>query len=414
MPEAFHPSLPSIALLRERARRRLPRFAFEYLDGGCVAEDNLRRNTEDLKLITLRPHYLRDFPGVSLETPLFGRTWAAPFGVAPVGLQGLMWPRSAEILARAAARRNIPFVLSTVTTASIESIAAITEGQAWFQLYHPAEDELRDALVERAKQAGLRVLVVLADTPSFGYRPKEIKNGLSIPPRMTAANVLEMALHPRWCAAQLLAGRPEFATMKPYLPDGLDLKHLGQFMNATFRGRLTEDKLAALRDRWPGTLVVKGLVTEADVDLALRIGVDGFIVSNHGGRQHDAGASAIEDLDRLAPKYRDQTTVMMDGGIRSGPDIARAMACGAHFTFLGRAFMYGVAALGEAGGEHTIELLDRQLRQAMEQVGCASPQNLTEHLDGAPVRGRRSLGASGCLDPISSWPPPPGARCTDR
>jgi len=371
---------PSIEHLRERARRRMPRFAFEYLEGGCNSEINLRRNTEEIREIRLRPWYLRDYAGSDLRTELFGKTYAAPFGIAPIGLQGLMWPGATEILARAAHAHDVPFILSTVATASIETVAEITEGAAWFQLYHPAEDRLRDALLDRAADAGIEVLVILADTPTFAFRPKEIRNGLSIPPRLTLRNVIQMMTHPVWSFGQLAAGAPEFATMKPYIPEGLGMKHLGQFMNRTFSGRLDPEKIKAIRGRWQGKLVVKGVVNEEDAATALDLGVDGMIVSNHGGRQLDAGQSTIEPLTELAKTFGDRTTLMIDGGLRSGPDVACALASGAKFTFLGRSFMYGVGALGKNGGNHTITMLKRQLQQVMEQVGCERVTDFPKHL----------------------------------
>lgn len=380
MSDAFNSNYPSIEHLRERARQRLPRFAFEYLEGGCFSNLNLQRNTDEIREVRLRPWYLRDYPGSNLKTELFGQAYDAPFGVSPIGLQGLMWPRATEILAKAAHQHNLPFILSTVATASIETVAELTEGRAWFQLYHPAEDELRDKLLDRAAAAGFPVLVILADTPTFAYRPKEIKNGLSIPPRMTLRNVIQMMMHPTWSFSQLGAGAPEFQTMKPYLPKGLSMKHLGLFMNRTFSGRLNPDKIRALRDRWKGKLVVKGVVTEEDAETALSLGADGFIVSNHGGRQLDAGQSTIEPLTNLAKKFGDRTTVMMDSGIRSGPDVACAIASGAQFTFMGRSFMYGVSALGKGGGDHTMIMLKRQLQQVMEQVGCERVTDLPNHL----------------------------------
>ena len=380
MSDAFHSNYPSIEHLRERARQRLPRFAFEYLEGGCFSNLNLQRNTDEIREVRLRPWYLRDYPGSNLKTEIFGQTYDAPFGVSPIGLQGLMWPKATEILAKAAHQHNLPFILSTVATASIETVAELTEGRAWFQLYHPAEDELRDKLLDRAAEAGFPVLVILADTPTFAYRPKEIKNGLSIPPRMSLRNVIQMMMHPTWSFSQLGAGAPEFKTMKPYLPKGLSMKHLGLFMNRTFSGRLNPDKIRALRDRWKGKLVVKGVVTEEDAETALSLGADGFIVSNHGGRQLDAGQSTIEPLTHLAKKFGGRTTVMMDSGIRSGPDVACAMARGAQFTFMGRSFMYGVSALGQGGGDHTMIMLKRQLQQVMEQVGCERVTDLPKHL----------------------------------
>jgi L-lactate dehydrogenase (cytochrome) len=380
MSETIDHRYPSSEHLRARARRRLPGFAFEYLDGGCFAEVNLRRNTDEIREVQLKPCYLRDHPGSSLKAELFGKVYDAPFGVAPIGLQGLVWPGSCEILARSAFEENIPFILSTVTTASIETVAQLTEGNAWFQLYHPAQDDLRDKLLERAAAAGLSVLVILADTPSFAYRPKEIRNGLSIPPRMSMRNVAQMVMNPTWSLSQLATGIPTFATMKPYLPKGINLKHLSLFMDQNFSGRLTPDKIKAIRDRWKGTLVVKGIVTEEDAETALDLGVDGLIVSNHGGRNLDAGESTIKPLTRLAAGLLERTTLMFDSGLRSGSDIACALASGARFTFLGRSFMYGVAALGKDGGHHTVNMLKQQLQQVMEQLACERVEDFPNHL----------------------------------
>lgn len=380
MSDPIDSRFPSIEHLRERARRRMPRFAFEYLEGGCNSEINLRRNTEEIREVQLRPWYLREYPGSDQTTELFGKTYDAPFGVSPIGLQGLMWPRATEILAKAAHAHNVPFILSTVATASIETVAELTGGNAWFQLYHPTEDELRNKLLDRAADAGMPVLVILADTPTFAYRPKEIKNGLSIPPQMSVGNVIQMMLHPTWSFSQLAAGVPEFKTMKPYIPEGLSMKHLGLFMNKTFSGRLNPDKIAAIRDRWKGKLVVKGIVNSEDAERAISLGVDGITVSNHGGRQLDAGQSTIKPLTELAKEFGDRTTLMIDSGLRSGPDIACALASGAKFAFLGRSFMYGVGALGEKGGDHTIAMLKKQLQQIMEQIGCEKVTDFPAHL----------------------------------
>ena len=380
MDEVFNSRYPSIEHLRAGARRRMPGFAFDYLEGGCFSEVNLRRNTEEIHEVRLKPWYLDEFAGCSLETDLFGTVYDAPFGIAPIGLQGLMWPRATEILAEAAHRNNIPFILSTVGTASIETVADITEGKAWFQLYHPAEDELRDKLLDRAEKAGIKVLVILADTPTFAWRPKEIYNGLSIPPKMSLRNIFQMMTRPSWALGQLTAGKPEFKTMKPYIPKGLSMKHLGLFMNKTFSGRLNPDRIARIRDLWKGQLVVKGIVNPEDAEKAVCLGADGLIVSNHGGRQLDRGESTIRPLTELAGSFGDRTTLMLDSGVREGPDVAAALASGAKFTFMGRSFMYGVGALGQAGGDHTIHMLKRQLQQVMEQLGCARVEDLARHL----------------------------------
>lgn len=376
----FNTSYPSIDDLRKKARSRIPGFAFEYLDGGCNEDVNLYKNTIELREVELVPTYLKSAIDVKLQTELFGTVYDAPFGVAPVGLQGLIWPNSTEILAKAAHNHNIPFILSTVTTSSIERVRELTQGKAWFQLYHPAEDALRDDIIKRLKNSQYEVLVLLCDVPSFGFRPRDIRNGLAMPPNMSVQNIMQIVSKPKWALQTLLHGSPQFATLKPYMPKGLNMKKLGQFMDKTFSGRLNKEKIAAIRDQWKGKLVLKGVASEADAEMAVQLGLDGIIVSNHGGRQIDAGESAIHSLVHIEKKFKNKLKVMMDSGIRSGPDVARALASGAAFTFLGRSFMYGVAALGESGGDHTIAILKTQLKQVMNQVGCEITTDLEKYL----------------------------------
>ncbi|MEL7496001.1 MAG: alpha-hydroxy acid oxidase [Planctomycetota bacterium] len=371
---------PSVDDLRARARQRIPRFAFEYLDGGCNEDINLQRNTSEIRDIELMPQYLTAYPDSNTDIELFGKTYQAPFGIAPVGLQGLMWPDSPKILARAAKEHAIPFILSTVSTASIEDIAEIMDGDFWFQLYHPTEDKIRDDIINRAKNAGCPTLVILCDVPTFGYRPRDIRNGLGMPPKMTFRNILQIIGSPTWTYETLRVGQPTFETLTPYMPAGMSLSQLGLFMDKMFSGRLNEEKIKPIRDMWPGKLVLKGVASERDAELALQLGLDGIIVSNHGGRQLDAGPSSIACVPNLVEKFGDRMTVMMDSGLRSGPDIARTIASGAAFTFLGRAFMYGVAALGKQGGNHTISVLKRQLQQVMEQIGCQRVADFPKHL----------------------------------
>ena len=376
----FNTKYPSINDLRSKAENMIPKFAFEYLDGGCNEDVNLHRNTSELRDVQLIPQYLRNFNGASLKTNLFGIEYDAPFGIAPVGLQGLMWPNSPEILAKAAHKHNVPFILSTVTTTSIERSAELTEGKAWFQLYHPTENRLRDDLLKRAADAECPVLVILCDVPTFGFRPRDIRNGLAMPPKMSVKNVLQVLGKPKWAMNTLRYGQPNFETLKPYMPKGLDLKQLGKFMNDTFSGRLNEEKIKPIRDMWKGKIVLKGVACEADAKEAIRLGLDGLIVSNHGGRQLDAGESSIKSLNNISMKYGDQIEVMMDSGVRSGPDVARSLASGAKFTFMGRSFMYGVSALGKKGGDHTISLLKTELQQVMEQLCCERIEDLPMHL----------------------------------
>ena len=371
---------PSIKDLRNRAKFKMPKFAFDYLDGGCNDDINLNKNRTDIQKIELMPNYLSDYDKSLMKTELFGHTYDAPFGIAPIGLQGLMWPNSPEILAKAAMEHNIPFILSTVTTSSIETIAEITEGKSWFQLYHPADEKIKNDLLDRAENAGISVLVILADVPTFGFRPRDIKNGLSMPPKINLNNIIEVIKNPEWTLKTLLYGKPAFKTMMPYIPKGLNLQKLGEFMDITFSGRLNEERIASIRSHWKGTLIIKGIVSEQDAEKAIRLGADGLIISNHGGRQLDAGQSSIVPMTNLAKKYKNKIKIMVDSGLQSGPDIARAMASGAEFTFMGRSFMYGVGALGNEGGNHTISLIKKELLQVMEQLCCEKTSDFKNHL----------------------------------
>ena len=376
----FNYKYPSVDDLRKKAQQRIPRFAFEYLDGGCNEDVNIQRNTAEIREVQLEPRYLKNYNDSSIKTPLFGKEYDAPFGIAPVGLQGLMWPNSPEILAKAAFNHNIPFILSTVTTCNIERASELTEGNAWFQLYNPVDDYIRKDIIKRAGDAQCPVLVLLCDVPTFGYRPRDFRNGLALPPKMSLQNILQILGKPSWALETLKHGQPNFENIKPYMPNGLNLKQLGKFMDETFSGRLNEERIKPIRDQWKGKLVLKGVASEEDTQEAIRLGFDGVIVSNHGGRQLDAGESTIKPLTNIAEKYGNQIEVMMDSGLRSGPDIARSLASGAKFTFMGRSFMYGAAALGNQGGDHTISMLKVQLKQVMDQLCCEKIADLPKHL----------------------------------
>ncbi|WP_426329467.1 alpha-hydroxy acid oxidase [Pedobacter sp. R-06] len=366
----YNSQFPSVADLRKKAKSRIPKFAFDYLEGGCNEGLNLSRNESDFDNIYLKPNYLRVGGDIDMSIELFGCRYSAPFGVSPIGLQGLMWPNAPEILAKAAAKADIPYTLSTVSTSSIERIAEVSEGKAWFQLYHPTENSLRDDILNRLKAVECPVLVVLVDVPAFGLRYKEIKSGLSIPPKMSINNILQAFARPLWGIKTLQHGIPSFATLKPYMEKGMDMSQLGQFMNKTFTGKVDIEKVAAIRDLWKGPLVLKGIATDEDMQAAIQIGADGVIVSNHGGRQIDAGESSINSLIKLAnnPLYKSKLKIMLDGGIRSGVDLARAHAVGSEFNFMGRPFMYGVGALGNEGGDHTINMFKTHLYQIMQQL----------------------------------------------
>jgi len=378
----YNPGYPSVADLKKRAKWRIPKFAFDYLEGGCNEELNLARNENDFDDILLKPQYLHVSGDIDMSVELFGKTYSAPFGISPIGLQGLMWPNAPEILAKAAAKNNVPYILSTVSTSSIERIAEVSNGEAWFQLYHPTEDRLRDDILNRLKAVECPVLVVLVDVPSFGLRYREIKSGLSMPPKMNISNIFQAMICPEWGIKTLKHGIPNFATLQPYMEKGLDLSQLGQFMNKTFTGKVNIQKVQAIRDIWKGPLVLKGITTQEDMEAAISIGVDGVIVSNHGGRQIDAGESSIHSLIRLTQNtsYANKVKIMLDGGIRSGVDLGRAYAVGSDFNFMGRPFMYGVGALGDEGGDHTINMFKAQLYQVMQQLSIENIKQFPSRL----------------------------------
>lgn len=380
MKDYFDPTLPDVATLKKRAKARIPKFAFDYLEGGCHDEIGLQRNRQDIQAVQLRSRLLQKFDKSDMSVELFGHTYDAPFGMAPIGLQGLMWPKAPEILAKAAADLNIPYVLSTVSSASLESIAEISEGKAWYQLYNPTDKTIRENLLGRVKQAGYKVLVVTVDVPTFGYRPRDMKNGLAMPPKMTLSNIVQMLSCPKWLMATALAGKPEMQTLKPYMPKNMPTDQLAAFMNKTVMGRVDMEGLKPIRDFWQGPLVIKGLINQEDVATAIAIGADAVVMSNHGARQLDVGESPVTPLQKAVVKYGKDIKIFMDSGLRSGTNIAAALACGADFTFLGRPFVYGVGAIGNKGGIHTINCLKIQLEQVMNQLGCATVADFSKFL----------------------------------
>jgi isopentenyl diphosphate isomerase/L-lactate dehydrogenase-like FMN-dependent dehydrogenase len=360
---------PSVASLEAAARRRVPRFAYEYLVGGIGDELGLQRNRRVLDDVRLRPRYLTSCKP-DLTCKLLGRAYDLPFGIAPMGLTGLIWPRSAELLAEAARRSNIPFVLSLFATTTLERICQIAPAHAWFQLYAPNDPAMEQDLILRAARAGYESLVVTIDVPTATRRRRDVRNGLSVPPRLSIETLLQILQRPAWAIQTLRTGIPRFQNVTPYLPDTLTLAELGSSIDRLMEGHVSLERLKGIRDRWRGKLVVKGVLDPADAESCRKVGADAIVVSNHGGRQLDAAPSALEVLAEARRAVGPDIAVLVDGGIRSGLDIARAIACGADFVLLARAFMFAVAALGRAGGEHVISMLREELRSTMAQLGC--------------------------------------------
>lgn len=376
----LHNRYPSIADLEARAHRRLPRFAWDYLSGAAGDETGLAHNRSAYDGVGFTPQYLCERRAVDTRTTLFGRSFAYPFGVALVGQSGLVWPRSAEYLAAAAKRADIPFCLSMVATTGIERIGEIAGANAWFQLYPLRDPGVTRSVLERAKAAGFSALIVTVDTPAGRRTLRDRRNGLTLPPRLSLANIARMFGHPAWLASSAVTGIPRFETLLPYLPKGADATGVIALTQTLIARGMDAKGLEAVRALWDGPMIVKGPLGLEDARTCQGIGIDGLVVSNHGARQSESLVCPLHVLRRIRDAVGGSLCVGVDSGVRSGLDIARALALGAQFVLLGRAFMFGVAALGAAGAQHATELLALELEQAMGQLGCFELADLPARL----------------------------------
>ena len=371
---------PSIASMERATKRRIPKFAFDYLQGGIGAEACLTGNRRALDNVQLAPRYLPTEPiQPVLEMNLFDREFPMPFAASPIGLSGLMWPRAAEHIARAATRHGLPLGLSSFATSSIEEIGTIAGNLLWFQLYCTEKSEIENDLIDRAESAGCEVLVVTVDIPTVTRREKDIANGLSVPPKFDVVTLSQIALRPAWAFATLRAGIPRFKTLLPYIPGGSTLDASAIFLRDMVEGHVTVQKLERIRDRWRGRLIVKGILTAEEALLCQDLGADAIVISNHGGRQLDAAPPIPHILPNIRAAIGPDFPLIADGGVRSGLDIGRLIACGANFVFAGRAFVYAVAAAGETGVDHAIFLLREELKQTLSQIGCQELGDLATH-----------------------------------
>jgi L-lactate dehydrogenase (cytochrome) len=362
---------PGIANLEEKAQRRLPNVAWEYLQSGTGNDGAMHRNRQQLEKITLTPRFMQGKLEVDLSTELFGTTYRAPFGIAPVGLTGLIWPKAECILAETAREYGIPYTLSTVATQTPETVGPLVGNMGWFQLYPPKDPDILRDLLKRARAAGFTTLLITADVPAPGRREKSKKAGLTIPPKITPRLAWEGITHPVWLWETLRAGLPRLKTVAPY-STSKDSKAIAEFARFRFRGDLDWDYIKNVRDLWSGPIVLKGILHPDDALQAIAIGVDGIGVSNHGGRQFDGAPAAIDVLPDMAAAVNGKARILFDSGIRSGLDILRALSQGADFVLCGKAFMYGCAALGKRGGYHTADILIDDLTNNMQQLGVRS------------------------------------------
>ncbi|MDA9009304.1 alpha-hydroxy-acid oxidizing protein [Alphaproteobacteria bacterium] len=372
---------PSVWDMEQEIERSIPKFAFDYLMGGIGDERNLRSNIEALAEVKLRPKYLSTIanePDMSIEA--FGNRYDAPFGMAPIGLTGLMWPKASEFMSVAAKKHNIPFALSGFSTSSVEDIKEASNRAFWYQQYATIDDEIDRNMLLRAKEAGAEALIITVDIPTSTPRRKNAKNGLSVPPKFNLRTLAQVLSRPRWAMAMAKHGVPEFRNIKPYIPKGLSLAELGVYASELIEGHVSLERLKFFRDNWEGKFIVKGLLDPEEAALCKSVGVDGIVVSNHGGRQLDAAETAPSLLPLMREAVGSDVLVMADGGVRTGLDVARMLASGADLVLCGRAFMMGMGTIGEKGADHVATILKEELRSTMAQIGCPEVKQLPNFL----------------------------------
>lgn len=361
--------------LRSRARRRVPRMFFDYIEAGAWSETTRKANLADLADIVFRQRVAVDISSRDLTTRILDQEFDLPIGLAPVGLAGMQYPDGEIHAAQAAEAANIPYVLSSMSVCSIEDVASAVRSPFWFQLYVMRDRGFTEDLIARAETAGCTVLVLTVDLPILGQRHADIRNGLGrkgISPR----NLFNLLAKPRWLAGILKTNRRGLGNLVGRIDGVGDAASLAEWVSTQFDPSLDWGDVAEIRDRWPGKLVLKGILDESDAVQAADIGADAIIVSNHGGRQLDGAPSSISKLSPIAAAVGDRTEVYVDGGIRSGQDVLKALAFGARAVFVGRAYAYGLGADGRAGVDKTIEILKNGLDQSMAMTGNLSARRI--------------------------------------
>ena len=374
----LHSTYPGIMDLKWRAQKRLPKFVWEYLDSGTGVEATKARNRAALDRVGFMPSILHGPIEADLSTRFLGQDYPLPFGIAPIGMSGLVWPGAEPLLARAAAAAGLPYCLSTVASRSPEDLAPHQGGHGWFQMYPPKNPDTRRDLLERARDAGFTTLVLTVDVPVASRRERQTRSGLTQPPKLTPRLLAQIATRPVWAmgmARQVLGGlgMPRMRTLDKYVQGQTNLPptaHIGYIL----RTSPDAEYLRWLRDHWDGPLIVKGVLRSQDAAPLERIGVDALWVSNHAGRQFDGAPAAIDVLAGIRAATR--LPLVFDSGIEGGLDVLRALSLGADFVMLGRAFHFGLAALGTRGPDHVIDILAQDMRANMGQLGAVDLAHL--------------------------------------
>ncbi|MCT7664430.1 L-lactate dehydrogenase [Shinella kummerowiae] len=369
----------TIADLKERARRRVPKMFFEYADSGAWTEGTYRANEEDFHKIKLRQRVLVDMTNRSLESEMIGEKVSMPVAIAPTGFTGMQHADGEMLAAQAAEEFGVPFTLSTMSICSIEDVRSVTSKPFWFQLYVMQDRDFVLNLIDRAKAAGCSALVLTLDLQILGQRHKDLRNGLSAPPRFTPKHLWQMATRPFWCLDMLGTKRRTFGNIVGHAKGVGDLSSLSSWTSEQFDPQLSWKDIEWIRDRWGGKLILKGILDEEDARMSLDSGADAIIVSNHGGRQLDGAASSISMLPRIVDAVGDRMEVHLDGGIRSGQDVLKALCYGAKGTYIGRPFLYGLGAGGKAGVRRTLEIIRKELDVTMALCGERDVKNLSRN-----------------------------------
>ena len=375
--------------LQRRARFRVPKMFYDYADSGAWTESTYRDNEDAFGRIKIRQRVARDIENRSLATQMIGRDVAMPVALAPVGLTGMQHPDGEIAAARAAEKFGVPFTLSTMSICSIEAVAEATTKPFWFQLYVMRDRGFIEDLLARAKNAGCDTLVLTLDLQVLGQRHKDIKNGLSAPPKPTLKSIADLALRPQWCLGMLGTKNRTFGNIVGHAPGVTNMTSLSEWTHKQFDPSLNWDSIEWIKSKWDGKLILKGINDIEDAEIAAKTGADAMIVSNHGGRQLDGAAASIDVLAPIIDAVGDQMEVHMDSGIRSGQDVFKAIALGAKSTFIGRAYIYGLGAMGEAGVAKALDIIRNELDITMGLAGETDINNV----------GRHNL-----LEPSRPWP----------
>ena len=373
------PVITNIKDLQRIHERRVPRMFYDYAESGSWTEQTFRENTTDFDQIRLRQRVAVDMSGRSTATQMIGQDVTMPVALAPVGLTGMQHADGEIKAARAAEAFGVPYTLSTMSINSIEDVAAATTKPFWFQLYTMRDTDYVSRLIQRAKDAKCSALVITLDLQILGQRHKDLKNGLSAPPKLTLKTLANLATKWTWGLQMLRAQRREFGNIVGHVDGISDASSLGAWTAEQFDLSLDWNKIAKLKEEWGGKVILKGILDAEDAKMALKVGADAIIVSNHGGRQLDGALSSIKALPSILEAVGDQIDVHLDSGIRSGQDVLKAMAMGAKGTYIGRAYIYGLGAMGQAGVTSALEVIHRELDTTMALCGETQVENLGRH-----------------------------------